>query len=289
MLTITCSTRTDNSKPRTGPIRNTLFHVGHRGPAWHRTNQGSFVVNHCEGGRSRRKEQRRLSRELEWPTYRQTGRCGEKRRVTGQNGAGKRVAVQSIRRRGWTQEGGSPCKYLLHKSGWQNGRPPGALDIPLRSSYIASSLPPVARNFSSRWCPAGNSFQNRREACFTMVTRREYRLAIVSSSRKPRRACLRWQRRKKKKKKKKKRNTHSFTKEGKYTPRERKRERERERDRGESDTGEFGIPEANRRHCLLLSIYWSFTGSITNSAGVICHWERSRGCASKYRVLGSTS
>lgn len=30
-----------------------------------------------------------------------------------------------------------PCKYLPHKSGWQNGRSPLALDIPLRSSvYI---------------------------------------------------------------------------------------------------------------------------------------------------------
>lgn len=37
-----------------------------------------------------------------------------------------------------------PCKYLPHKSGWQNGRPPAALDIPLHSFvriYIYTTIP----------------------------------------------------------------------------------------------------------------------------------------------------
>lgn len=46
-----------------------------------------------------------------------------------------------------------PCKYLPHKSSWQNGRPPAALDIPLHS---------FVRIYIYTTFPVGNSFRNVR-------------------------------------------------------------------------------------------------------------------------------
>lgn len=50
----------------------------------------------------------------------------------------------------------------------------------------------------------------------------------------------------------------------------------RQREKRTHDWNSRGEPP--RSFTLLLSIYWPFTGSITNSSEIICQWKRSRRC-----------